>query len=44
MGNLLSSLLVAVVADIYGYHQIFAVNLLIIALAILAFGQVKVKN
>ncbi len=44
MGNLLSSLLVAVVADIYGYHQIFAVNLLIVALAILAFGRVKVKN
>ena len=44
MGNLISSLLVAVVADIYGYHQIFAVNLLIIALAILAFGRVKVKN
>lgn len=44
MGNLLSSLLVGVVADIYGYHQVFAVNLLIIALAILAFGRVKVKN
>jgi len=43
MGNLLSSLLVAVVADIYGYHEIFAVNLLIIALAILAFGRVRVK-
>lgn len=44
MGNLLSSLLVAVVADIYGYHQVFAVNLLIIALAILAFSRVKVKG
>jgi len=44
MGNLLSSLLVGVVADIYGYHQVFAVNLLIIALAILAFGRVRVKS
>lgn len=44
MGNLISSLLVGVVADIYGYHQVFAVNLLIIALAILAFGRVKVKS
>jgi MFS transporter, SET family, sugar efflux transporter len=44
MGNLLSSLLVGVVADIFGYHQVFAVNLLIVALAILAFGRVRVKN
>lgn len=44
MGNLISSLLVAVVADVYGYHQVFVVNLLIIALAILAFGRVRVKN
>jgi SET family sugar efflux transporter-like MFS transporter len=44
MGNLLSSLLVAVVADMYGYHQVFAVNLFIVALAILAFGRVKVKG
>lgn len=44
MGNLLSSLLVAVVADVYGYHQVFLVNLFIVALAILAFGRVRVKN
>ena len=44
MGNLISSLLVGVVADIYGYHQVFIVNLLIIALAILAFGRVKIKG
>lgn len=44
MGNLISSFLVGVVADIYGYHQVFAVNLLIIAFAILVFGRVKVKN
>lgn len=43
MGNLISSLLVGLVADIYGYHQVFAVNLVIIALAILAFGRVKLK-
>ncbi len=44
MGNLISSFLVGVVADLYGYHQVFAVNLLIIALAILAFGRVRVKS
>jgi MFS transporter, SET family, sugar efflux transporter len=43
VGNLISSLLVGLVADIYGYHQVFMVNLLIIALAILAFGRVKLK-
>ena len=43
MGNLISSLLVGLVADIYGYHQVFAVNLIVIALAILAFGRVKLK-
>jgi SET family sugar efflux transporter-like MFS transporter len=41
MGNLLSSLLVAVVADMFGYHQVFIVNLFVIAVAILAFGRVK---
>lgn len=41
MGNLLSSLLVAVVADVYGYHQVFVVNLAVIALAILAFSRVS---
>jgi SET family sugar efflux transporter-like MFS transporter len=44
MGNLLSSLLVGVVADIYGYHQVFAVNLVIILLAIVAFSRVHFKT
>jgi MFS transporter, SET family, sugar efflux transporter len=44
MGNLLSSLLVGVVADIYGYHQVFAANLVIIVLAIMAFSRVHVKS
>lgn len=44
MGNLISSLLVGLVADAYGYHQVFAVNLIIIALAVLAFGRVKLKT
>lgn len=44
IGNLLSSLVVAVVADIYGYHQVFVVNLVIIILAILAFSRVHVKT
>lgn len=43
-GNLFSSLLVAVVADVYGYHQVFLVNLLIVVVAIFAFGRVQVKN
>ena len=42
MGGLISSLLVSVVAEVYGYHQVFLVNLLIVSLAILAFGRVKV--
>jgi len=41
MGSLISSLLVGVVADIYGYHEVFLVNLLIVSAAILAFGRVK---
>jgi MFS transporter, SET family, sugar efflux transporter len=41
MGNLISSLMVGVVADLYGYQQIFIVNLFIIALAILSFSRVK---
>lgn len=44
MGNLISSLLVAVVADFYGYHQVFIVNLFVIAVAILAFGRVKLRH
>ncbi len=41
MGNLISSLMVGVVADLYGYHQVFIVNLFIISLAILSFSRVK---
>jgi SET family sugar efflux transporter-like MFS transporter len=44
MGNLLSSLLVGVVADIYGYHQVIAANFVIILLAIVVFSRVHVKN
>jgi SET family sugar efflux transporter-like MFS transporter len=44
MGSLISSLLISVVADIYGYHQVFATNLLIITFAIMAFGAVKIKK
>ena len=44
MGNLLSSLLVGVVADMYGYHQVIAVNFMIILLAIMAFSRVHVKG
>lgn len=41
MGNLMSSLMVGIVADLYGYHQVFIVNLFIIALAIWSFSRVK---
>jgi Arabinose efflux permease len=41
MGNLLSSLMVGLVADYYGYQSVFVANLVIVALAILAFGWVK---
>ncbi len=41
IGNLFSSLLVGVVADYFGYHQIFIVNVLLVILAIWAFGRVK---
>lgn len=44
MGNLLSSLLVGVVADIFGYQSIFLVNLILIALAIGAFSLVKTNR
>ncbi|RYY77304.1 MAG: MFS transporter [Gammaproteobacteria bacterium] len=44
MGNLLSSLVVSVVADIYGYHQVFAVNLAIILFALVVFNRVYVKS
>lgn len=41
MGNLLSSLMVGVVADYFGYQSVFLVNILIVAMAIIAFAMVK---
>lgn len=41
IGNLFSSLLVGVVADYFGYHQVFMVNVVLVILAIWAFGKVK---
>ncbi len=41
MGNLFSSLLVGVVADYFGYHQVFIVNVVLVILAIWAFGKVR---
>lgn len=40
LGNLFSSLLVAVVADVLGYREVFAVNLVVIILALGAFWGV----
>lgn len=37
IGNLLSSLMVGVVADYFGYQSVFAVNIAIVVLAIFAF-------
>lgn len=41
LGNLFSSLLVGVVADYFGYHQVFMVNVVLVLIAIWAFAQVK---
>ena len=41
MGKLLSSLMVGLVADYFGYQSVFVANLVVVALAILAFGLVK---
>jgi len=41
MGNLISSLMVAVVADIFGYGSVFLVNILLVVIAIWAFGRVR---
>jgi SET family sugar efflux transporter-like MFS transporter len=41
VGNLLSSLMVGLVADYYGYHQVFLVNILLVFAAIWVFGKVK---
>lgn len=44
MGGLLSSLVVAIVADRYGYHQVFIVSVFLIAGAILAFSKVNIAR
>lgn len=41
IGNLLSSLLVGLVADYFGYWEVFIANLLIVVLALLAFASVR---
>lgn len=41
IGNLLSSLMVGLVADYFSYHQVFLVNILLVCVAIWAFGRVK---
>jgi MFS transporter, SET family, sugar efflux transporter len=41
IGNLFSSLMVGVVADYYGYQQVFLVNILIVVLAMILFGKIK---
>lgn len=41
LGNLFSSLWVGVVADYFGYHQVFIVNVALVIVAIWAFGKVK---
>ncbi len=41
IGNLFSSLMVGLVADTLGYHQVFLVNVFLVLIAIWAFGQVK---
>lgn len=41
IGNLFSSVLVGVVADYFGYHQVFLLSILLVIVAIWAFGKVK---
>lgn len=41
VGNLFSSLMVGLVADMYGYHQVFVVNIVLVVIAIWVFGKVK---
>lgn len=41
IGNLFSSLMVGLVADYYGYHQVFLANILLVFIAIWAFGKVR---
>ncbi|PUA30844.1 MAG: MFS transporter [Cellvibrio sp. 79] len=44
IGNLLSSLMVGVVADYFGYHQVFLANILLVIVAIWAFGKVRTSR
>ncbi|HTF96599.1 MAG TPA: sugar efflux transporter [Cellvibrio sp.] len=44
IGNLLSSLMVGLVADYFGYHQVFLVNIALVFIAIWAFGKVKTSR
>lgn len=41
IGNLFSSILVAVIADYFGYHSFFIANVVLVIVAIWAFGKVK---
>jgi MFS transporter, SET family, sugar efflux transporter len=41
VGNLFSSLVVGVVAEYFGYHSVFLVNLLFVLIAVWAFSRVK---
>lgn len=41
MGNLLSSVMVGLVADFFDYHQVFLVNIVLVIIAIWAFGKVR---
>lgn len=44
IGNLLSSLMVGVVADLLDYHQVFLVNIGLVVIAIWAFGRVRTSR
>lgn len=44
VGNLMSSLMVGLVADYYGYHQVFLVNILLVFVALWVFGKVKTSR
>ena len=44
VGNLVSSLMVGLVADYYGYHQVFLVNVLLVFVALWVFGKVKTSR
>ncbi|HEY8938572.1 MAG TPA: MFS transporter, partial [Cellvibrio sp.] len=44
IGNLLSSLMVGVVADYFGYHQVFLANIVLVVIAIWAFGKVRTSR